>query len=88
LSASALEPKMGMRGSATCVMNDDVATGFLVGKPYRGLAAMFTMMNYERLSIGIQALDLITRKILRDGGETVRTFIAELQTTEVPSEFR
>ncbi len=56
VAASALEHKMGIKASATCVMNFDGATGWLVGKPHQGLAAMFTMMNYERLSIGIQGI--------------------------------
>ena len=55
---SAIEHKMGIRGSATCVMNYDGATGFLLGEENRGLAGMFTMMNYERLSVGIQGLGL------------------------------
>jgi len=56
VSAGSLEHKMGIKGSATCVMNFDGATGWLVGEPNQGLAAMFTMMNYERLSIGIQGI--------------------------------
>ncbi|XKH01443.1 acyl-CoA dehydrogenase C-terminal domain-containing protein [Marinobacter nauticus] len=51
-----LEKKMGIKASATCVMNYDGATGWLVGEPNKGLAAMFTMMNYERLGVGIQGL--------------------------------
>ncbi|MBA6096269.1 acyl-CoA dehydrogenase C-terminal domain-containing protein [Pseudomonas juntendi] len=51
-----IEHKMGIKASATCVMNFDAATGYLVGDPNKGLAAMFTMMNYERLSIGIQGI--------------------------------
>ena len=51
-----IEKKMGIKGSATCVMNFDGARGWLVGEEGRGLAAMFTMMNYERLSIGLQGL--------------------------------
>ncbi len=57
-AAGSIEHKMGIRGSATCVINYDGATGFLLGEPHRGLAGMFTMMNYERLSIGIQGLGL------------------------------
>ncbi|MDD0977290.1 acyl-CoA dehydrogenase C-terminal domain-containing protein [Pseudomonas fontis] len=55
-SCGSLEHKMGIKASATCVMNFDGATGYLVGEPNKGLAAMFTMMNYERLSIGIQGI--------------------------------
>ncbi len=47
---------MGIKASATCVMNFDGATGWLVGEVNKGLAAMFTMMNYERLGVGIQGL--------------------------------
>ena len=47
---------MGIKASATCVMNFDGARGYLIGEPGKGLACMFTMMNYERLSIGIQGL--------------------------------
>ena len=45
---------MGIKASATCVMNYDGAQGWLVGEENKGLAAMFTMMNYERLSVGVQ----------------------------------
>ncbi|MNJ17205.1 Acyl-CoA dehydrogenase [compost metagenome] len=51
-----VEHKMGIKASATCVMNFDEATGYLIGEANRGLAAMFTMMNYERLSIGLQGI--------------------------------
>lgn len=54
--ASAVEHKMGIKASPTCVMNYDNAIGYLIGKPNRGLVCMFSMMNYERLSIGIQGL--------------------------------
>lgn len=56
VTAGAIEHKMGIKASATCVMNFDGATGFLVGQENEGLAAMFVMMNYERLSMGIQGL--------------------------------
>ena len=56
VSCGSVEHKMGIKASATCVMNFDGAVGYLVGEPNRGLAAMFTMMNYERLSIGIQGI--------------------------------
>lgn len=57
-SCGSLEEKMGIHASSTCVMNYDGATGYLVGELNKGLAAMFTMMNYERLSVGIQGLGL------------------------------
>ena len=56
--AGSIEHKMGLKGSATCVINYDGATGFLLGEENKGLAGMFTMMNYERLSVGIQGLGL------------------------------
>ncbi|WP_241285846.1 acyl-CoA dehydrogenase C-terminal domain-containing protein [Pseudomonas aeruginosa] len=56
LGCGSIEHKMGIKASATCVMNFDGASGWLVGEVNKGLAAMFTMMNYERLSIGIQGI--------------------------------
>lgn len=56
VSPGSIEHKMGIKASATCVMNFDGAKGFLVGKENEGLAAMFVMMNYERLSMGIQGI--------------------------------
>ncbi|WP_324732156.1 acyl-CoA dehydrogenase C-terminal domain-containing protein [Pseudomonas paeninsulae] len=56
LSCGSIEHKMGIKASSTCVMNFDGATGWIVDAPNRGLAAMFTMMNYERLGVGIQGL--------------------------------
>jgi len=55
-TCGSIEHKMGIQASATCVMNFDEAVGYLVGEPNKGLAAMFTMMNYERLGVGIQGL--------------------------------
>ncbi|MDQ4419100.1 acyl-CoA dehydrogenase C-terminal domain-containing protein [Sphingobium sp. DEHP117] len=57
-SVGALEEKMGIHAQPTCVMNYDGATGWLVGEPHRGLAAMFVMMNAERLFVGIQGLGI------------------------------
>ena len=56
LSCGAIEHKMGLNGSATCVMNYDNAKGWLLGEENRGLAAMFVMMNAARLGVGIQGL--------------------------------
>jgi alkylation response protein AidB-like acyl-CoA dehydrogenase len=53
-----IEHKMGIKGSATCVLNFDNAKGYLVGDENRGLAAMFRMMNIERLTVGVQGLGL------------------------------
>ena len=57
--SSSLESKMGVKGSATSVINYDGATGFLLGSENGGLLSMFTMMNYERLSVGLQGLGAI-----------------------------
>ncbi len=56
VSTGSIEHKMGIRGSATCVLNFDQAEGYLVGEENRGLAAMFKMMNLERITVGIQGL--------------------------------
>lgn len=56
VSCGSLEKKMGIKGSATCVMNFDGAKGWLVGEENKGLNAMFTMMNYERLGVGVQGI--------------------------------
>lgn len=54
VSCGSIEHKMGIKASATCVMNFDSAVGYLVGELNQGLSHMFTMMNYERLSMGLQ----------------------------------
>jgi acyl-CoA dehydrogenase len=56
VSCGSIEHKMGIHGNATCVMNYDGATGYLVGEANRGLNAMFVMMNEARLGVGIQGL--------------------------------
>ena len=56
VSCGSIEHKMGIRGSATCVMNYDGATGYLVGEENKGLAGMFVMMNIARLGVGVQGL--------------------------------
>ncbi|MCB1478909.1 MAG: acyl-CoA dehydrogenase C-terminal domain-containing protein [Tepidamorphaceae bacterium] len=56
VECGSLEEKMGIHGNATCVMNYDGATGWLVGEAHKGLRAMFTMMNEARLGVGIQGL--------------------------------
>jgi alkylation response protein AidB-like acyl-CoA dehydrogenase len=58
VSCGSIEEKMGIHGNATCVMNYDGATGWLIGEENRGLNAMFTMMNEARLGVGIQGLAL------------------------------
>jgi alkylation response protein AidB-like acyl-CoA dehydrogenase len=54
-----IEEKMGLHGSPTCVMRFDAATGWIVGEPGRGLAAMFVMMNAARLHVALQGLGLL-----------------------------
>jgi alkylation response protein AidB-like acyl-CoA dehydrogenase len=58
VSCGSIEEKMGIHGNATCVMNYDGATGWLVGEENRGLLAMFVMMNEARLGVGVQGLAL------------------------------
>lgn len=58
VACGSIERKMGIKASATCVMNYDGATGYLLGEENRGLRAMFTMMNRARLSVGVQGLAL------------------------------
>ncbi len=58
VSCGSIEEKMGIHGNATCVMNYDGATGWLVGEANRGLQAMFVMMNEARLNVGLQGLAL------------------------------
>ncbi|MEL6913623.1 MAG: acyl-CoA dehydrogenase C-terminal domain-containing protein [Pseudomonadota bacterium] len=54
LSCGGLEEKMGIHGNATCVMNYDGATGYLIGEAHKGMRAMFIMMNEARLGVGLQ----------------------------------
>ena len=58
ISTGSIENKMGIKGSATCVLNFDDATGYMVGPKNKGLNSMFTMMNLERIIVGIQGLGL------------------------------
>ncbi len=58
VQCGSIEHKMGIKGAATCVINFDNAEGYLVGEPGKGMACMFTMMNTERLAIGLQGLGL------------------------------
>ena len=51
-----IEHKMGIKASATCVMNFDNAKGWMVGAENTGLSSMFIMMNYERVTMGLQGL--------------------------------
>ncbi|WP_281825421.1 acyl-CoA dehydrogenase C-terminal domain-containing protein [Jannaschia rubra] len=54
VSVGKIEEKMGIHGNATCVMNYDGATGYLLGEAHKGMRAMFTMMNEARLGVGLQ----------------------------------
>ena len=56
VSCGSIEEKMGIHGASTCVLNFDAATGFLVGEVNKGMRGMFTMMNHERLVVGVQGL--------------------------------
>lgn len=58
VSCGSIEHKMGIKASATCVLNFDDAKGFLIGEPNKGLNCMFTMMNHARLGTGMQGLCL------------------------------
>lgn len=70
---------MGIKASATCVMNFDDSTGYLIGPENKGLECMFTFMNTARIGTGIQALDLLGRKVLLNTkGGAVREFTARV----------
>ncbi len=58
VTCGSIEHKMGIKASATCVMNFDGAKGWLVGQPHKGLKAMFTMMNAARLGVAMQGLGI------------------------------
>ena len=81
----AIEHKMGIHGSATCVMNFDGAEGYLVGEPHKGLQAMFTMMNSARLGVGVQGLGLSERAYQNALALFARTpAVALADRTQVP----
>ena len=58
ISTGSIESKRGIKGSATCVLNFDDAVGYMIGSKNKGLNAMFTMMNLERIVVGIQGLGI------------------------------
>ena len=58
ISTGSIETKMGIKGSATCVLNFDEAKGYMIGPKNKGLSQMFTMMNLERIVVGIQGLGI------------------------------
>jgi acyl-CoA dehydrogenase len=65
VSCGSLEEKMGIHGNATCVMNYDEATGYLIGAENAGLKAMFVMMNEARLGVGLQGQAMGPRSPIR-----------------------
>jgi alkylation response protein AidB-like acyl-CoA dehydrogenase len=74
-SVDGIEHKMGIHGSATCALRYEGATGWLVGEPHRGLAAMFLMMNSARLHVGLQGLghqEMATQNAVRYALERVQ----------------
>ncbi len=58
VNTASIETKMGIKGSPTCVLNFENATGYLIGSENKGLNAMFTMMNLERIVVGVQGLGI------------------------------
>ena len=58
VSTGSIESKMGIKGSSTCVLNFDEAIGYMIGSKNKGLSSMFTMMNLERIVVGIQGLGI------------------------------
>ncbi len=58
VACGSIETKMGIKASATCVLDFEAAEGVLVGRPHQGMRQMFTMMNTARLSVGVQGLGL------------------------------
>ena len=58
VNTGSIETKMGIKGSPTCVLNFDNATGYMIGPENKGLNSMFTMMNLERIIVGIQGLGI------------------------------
>jgi alkylation response protein AidB-like acyl-CoA dehydrogenase len=74
-AVTGIEHKMGIHGSATCAVSYEGATGWIVGQPNRGLAAMFLMMNSARLHVGLQGLghqEMATQNALRHAAERVQ----------------
>jgi alkylation response protein AidB-like acyl-CoA dehydrogenase len=71
-AVDSIEHKMGIHGSATCALHYEGATGWLVGEPNKGLAAMFLMMNSARLHVGLQGLghqEMATQNAVRHARE-------------------
>ncbi|MCL4131780.1 UNVERIFIED_CONTAM: hypothetical protein GTU68_050838 [Idotea baltica] len=87
LKVVSTEHKLGINASPTCVMSfgeDQGAIGYLIGEPGQGLTCMFTLMNHARLeegTTGIQANDLIGRKLVRDNGAGFQALMSEVDET-------
>jgi alkylation response protein AidB-like acyl-CoA dehydrogenase len=79
MAVDSLEHKMGIHGSATCAMRYEGATGWLVGEPHRGLAAMFVMMNAARVAVAVQGLGH-----LEMAAQNARRYAAERQQFRAP----
>lgn len=58
VTCARIEEKMGIHSNATCVLNYENATGWLIGEQHKGMRAMFTMMNEARLAVGLQGLGI------------------------------
>ena len=58
VSTNSIESKMGIKGSPTCVLNFENSKGIMIGPENKGLSSMFTMMNLERIVVGVQGLGI------------------------------
>ena len=58
VSTNSIESKMGIKGSPTCVLNFENSKGIMIGPENKGLNSMFTMMNLERIVVGVQGLGI------------------------------
>ncbi len=58
VSTNSIESKMGIKGSPTCVLNFENSKGVMIGPENKGLNSMFTMMNLERIVVGVQGLGI------------------------------
>ena len=58
VSTNSIESKMGIKGSPTCVLNFENSKGVMIGPKNKGLSSMFTMMNLERIVVGVQGLGI------------------------------
>jgi alkylation response protein AidB-like acyl-CoA dehydrogenase len=86
VSCGAIEDKMGIHGNATCVMNYDGATGYLIGEKDKGLRAMFIMMNAARLGVGMQGLamaEVATQNAARYAAQNAVMNIAQTAFSQV-----